>query len=422
MRNVFAQYGQPENQLTHALVCALDADRSLLVPFLRDIARVTGAIPKNLEVTEQSLPGELPSEDEEAGGRGLPDACIYNAEEAWVLAIESKVSSALTRDQLDRHLATLRRRGFDAPRLLTLSVDDPTVGTPTGTINARWSQVYAWLRRHCSASEWAGRAVEYMEICESRWPTDGYLKEGTLTEFAGYHFDAKHPYNYLEAKRVQALAMRELRAHKPLARELGANLASTGRSAITGHGGNAVWDYIPFTFASPQEPFTKWPHLTHGLTRVGVEAMITFPNSMRSDLRRELVALGEEGFSRVVAEVERNLRPVLKGVDGAHPLFRSIQRHYKSQRSVPTVDALLEFDLRTASGGGRSTPVKRQEQWLRAAYDALAHSRSNYQIQIGAIFPFAQAGSKLAKKDAWGMVAAAWLAAKPILEVARGQH
>ena len=35
MRNIFDQYEQPENRLTHALVTTLDQDRALLGPLLR---------------------------------------------------------------------------------------------------------------------------------------------------------------------------------------------------------------------------------------------------------------------------------------------------------------------------------------------------------------------------------------------------
>ncbi len=175
--------------------------------------------------------------------------------------------------------------------------------------------------------------------------------------------------------------------------------------------------------AKDADSFTQCPHLTHGLNRTALDAIVTFPNSMRGDLRRRLVGLGEEGFFEVVAEIERNLRPVLKDIPGARPLFRSIQRHYKSQRSVPMVDALLEFDLRTAVGGrsaGGAAGVKPQSQWLSAAFDAFSSRRSNYQIQIGANFAFDHAGSMLARKDAWKLVANAWIAAKPMLDVALG--
>ena len=35
LRNVFDQFSQPENRLTHALVCTLSNERALIRPFLR---------------------------------------------------------------------------------------------------------------------------------------------------------------------------------------------------------------------------------------------------------------------------------------------------------------------------------------------------------------------------------------------------
>ncbi len=112
--------------------------------------------------------------------------------------------------------------------------------------------------------------------------------EGTLTEFAGYPFGPDLPVTYLEAKRVQRLAMDELRKTKSLEKRIHANLSGPGRSSITGSKAAAVWDYIPLHVASDGEAFTKSPHLTHGINDKGVQAMVTFPNSLSTDLRRTI--------------------------------------------------------------------------------------------------------------------------------------
>lgn len=64
MRNIFDQYSQPENRLTHALVCALYEDKSLLNNFVRWVT--SKPIPRaRLYIVEQRLPGEgeLPEEE-----------------------------------------------------------------------------------------------------------------------------------------------------------------------------------------------------------------------------------------------------------------------------------------------------------------------------------------------------------------------
>jgi hypothetical protein len=151
---------------------------------------------------------------------------------------------------------------------------------------------------------------------------------------------------------------------------ISSNLAGLGRSAITGRNASGVWDYIPLKVAVRGENFTKSPHLTHGINE------------------------------------------------------RAVQRHYRSQRSAPILDAMLEFDLRTALPKGeqvKGSRVHSQDQWLRAAYSVLASKRSNYQIQVGADFPFSGKRSKLSTREATTLVAETWIACRPILWAALGK-
>ena len=54
MRNIFDQYAQPENRVTHALMTALDEDRGLLGLFSRELVRVKAPVdPRKLSVLEQ---------------------------------------------------------------------------------------------------------------------------------------------------------------------------------------------------------------------------------------------------------------------------------------------------------------------------------------------------------------------------------
>jgi hypothetical protein len=59
LRNIFDQYSQPENRVTHALMTALNEDRKLLTLFLRS------SDARKLCVLEQQYPGEEePSEED----------------------------------------------------------------------------------------------------------------------------------------------------------------------------------------------------------------------------------------------------------------------------------------------------------------------------------------------------------------------
>src|ERR1035441_2074495 len=100
MRNIFDQYDQQENRLTHALTCALDAEPKLLDNFVK---WVTGkrSPAKRLTIVEQNLPGEEGADDtDEVHRRGLPDAWIHDGEQ-WSVIIESKIESPLDADQLE---------------------------------------------------------------------------------------------------------------------------------------------------------------------------------------------------------------------------------------------------------------------------------------------------------------------------------
>lgn len=72
MRNIYDQYTEPENRLTHAIVSSLAADRKLLRRFVR---WVSGSVPmriKSLEIVEQRLPGDSEVSEEESELRGIP--------------------------------------------------------------------------------------------------------------------------------------------------------------------------------------------------------------------------------------------------------------------------------------------------------------------------------------------------------------
>ncbi len=125
MRNIFDQYSQPENRLTHALVSCLAGDPRLLRKFVRWATGDSVPAGRRLEVLEQRLPGQEEVADEaEAERRGLPDAWIHDGK-GWALIIESKIESPLKRDQLDRHRRVAERRGFSDVHLVALVVDRP---------------------------------------------------------------------------------------------------------------------------------------------------------------------------------------------------------------------------------------------------------------------------------------------------------
>ena len=129
--------------------------------------------------------------EEDAERRGLPDGCISDGID-WALLIESKFASAVSSDQLRRHLRTASRHGLNGCRLLLLTVGEVRQRLPVGVLARRWSEVYRWLMSR-RRSPWMRIAAEYLEVAELRGVQEEYLREGTLTIFTGIPFSAEDP-------------------------------------------------------------------------------------------------------------------------------------------------------------------------------------------------------------------------------------
>ena len=416
MRNIFDQYSQPENRVTHALMTALHEDRKLLGLFLRELVGVKPPCqPDKLTVLEQQYPDEEEPSEEELERRGIPDGWIFD-NEGWCVFIESKVIAKLGSDQIIRHRRTAGLQGFDRVTAVAIAPRLPST-LPVDTVLLEWRNVYAWLRRYTSISAWAARTAEYLEIAEAKLIDSEQFVEGTLTMFSGFPFGRDHPFTYLEGKRVLKLAMGELRQRRDLRVQLKMNPKAPGRPAITGRQSDAVWDFLSLTSSSEAESFTKYPHLTLGVVAQQVEAMVTVPDAVNSTMRRNLIKLDEDGFQRLAGRVVKNLKPLLDSHPGATPWCRGVQRRYPSQKAIPYIDARIDFDLRTAVP--QSGALKVQPRWLSAAYNSFVHKEgSNYQMQMGVLFRYDRC-SELWNANALDLVAEAWLACKPLVDLAR---
>ena len=355
--------------------------------------------------------------EDEAERRGLPDGCISDGT-GWALLIESKAAARISVDQLQRHRRTAARRGIGPVQVLVISIGAPPARLPTWVMLLRWSQVYAWLRNEARRSLWAATAADYLEVAEMRGAADGYLPEGTLTEFAGIPFGPDNPYTYPQAKRVLGLLRSELLADSRLQRVLKADPNSKGRGAITGSGDKRIWDYIGLHASRGAQVFTQLPHLTIGVHDDHLEATVTIPNGIRSRLRSKMLGAHYEDFERLIDGVTRALVRALQPFPGAVPNVTVVQRRYQTQRSQPTVDCMLHFDPRTAlAAAAIRGRVKEQPHWLRVTYEVLKARRSNLQFQVGAEFPYATCPAVHESRIARA-VADTWIACAPIIEAA----
>jgi len=343
-------------------------------------------------VLEQSLPGERDDlTEEEAERRGLPDGCITDGD-SWTLLIESKFAAKPTSEQLRRHVRTCERRGLEEVVGLLLTVHSAPPQLPGNVIAKQWSDVYTWLCRQCGRSWWARRCTEYMQVAEAKEAANTYLQEGKLTMFSGIPFGNGEAYAYGQAKRLLKLLREELCRDKRLSKNLRADLEASGRPAITGRDHSSVWDFIPIRRKRTGRVLkhTEHPHLTLSISQDRVGAYITTPNKMNSGLRAQLLRSSFEEFELLVQKVTTDMVVALKGVDGFVPEVIVLQRHFRSQRSPGVVDCQLRFDGRTtlSKTSRYRGQVKRQPQWVKAAYDALSHRRSNLEFQIGCSFPY----------------------------------
>jgi len=124
------------------------------------------------------------------------------------------------------------------------------------------------------------------------------------------------------------------------------------------------------------------------------------------------------GIKQLLGKVETGIRRSLKHVTRACPYCEVLQRHYRAQRSVPAVDARLEFDLRTAVGERRGG-VKLQPQWMEATVNALKAKRSNLQVAVGASIEFGD--PRLRSKAVLDVIAAVWIACRPWINAIVGR-
>ena len=414
MRNLFDQYDEPENRLSHALGCSLDHDQWLLRSFVRWVTRRQP--PKGrVVVEEQHVPGTPLTDADDTEEIGLPDLWVHDNEQ-WSLIIENKVGARVSMRQLMRHRATAERNGFTDVTLIVLTPEVPRRRMP-GVLCRTWPQVYAWMRRQARRSEWAGHMADYIEIAEVHMTADGYLGEKPLTRFDGIPFGPDHPYSYREAKRAMKLALAELRKRPELCR-LGMDQRGPGRPAITGRDGTTIWDFLPLRAARGKAAFTACPHLDLSIQTQRTLVIVSLPHAVSARMRHNVTDLGAEGFQQLLADVERDVSKAIRVIEGAYPFMETLQRHYTSQRAAPVVDASLEYDLRTTASS-RKSKVKTQPEWAKATFLALSAKRSNLHVGIGAALPYGD--PRIRSRDVLDIIAGIWVGCRPWIRTILGK-
>lgn len=403
IRNVFDQYHQPENRLTHALIHVLAQNRRLTSQFIRRFASQSNP-PRGTTYffSCQSLPGDdKPQSDEEdyVEQDSLPDAWIYDERGRWAVVLECKVTAGLRIDQLRRHISRARKEGYDEAHLLVITAHEQEpqivkklrIRISCSWVN--WSDIYEFFDQH-SGSHLESEFVNYLRVLEGRLMADGY--EGPpLTKFTGIPFGPNDSYKEREAKVV----LRALRAN--LLPQLAASKIlpkideSTPPRPMTG-----TWFMVRFRFASGQD-FTKHPHLTVALTMGepdwkqfgSVWIQLVLPHNAKSEYWKRIRNIKKERLDKVLADVADRIRSWRrrKERDIWEPklTLQLHQRHFYAHTQW-TRDGLLQFDLDTLLNKGHraSAGVKRVPAWFEAAKAILAQShRANFELALQARFP-----------------------------------
>jgi len=411
VRNLFDQYNQPENRLSHALAVCLHEDRRLLESFLLWAGISPPSKNSRLFVVEQTLPGDSPEPEEDAEHKGLPDIVIHDGD-SWCVLIESKIQAAITEDQLKRHRSTMARRGFEQIVLIALikAEDVP----PSGVTGRTWCGLYEWLGKTLPDTEWSKRLRGYLRIAEVRLARDGYLTEGTLTMFDGFPFTSENPYTYGEGKRLLKLAMQELRKNASL-KAIGMDPDAPGRGAITGRSGSSVWDFLSLRDRPEDSAFTKYPHLTLSVKADYLEVAITIPNGVTSSVKRRLIALKADGLAALNGRIVEEIKTVIPP-NGSIEAY-ALQRHYTTQRAPAITDARLHFNLETSRPhGGR---IRHQPEWTALFASLLQHKRANIQFGYYVKLPWDTQG--IDSRESLSMIAGGWIGMRPLLDVLRGK-
>ena len=418
MRNLFDQYEQPENRLTHALMSVLHREPKLLRPFLRWLGVRSAPATRRIHIGQQQMPGTL-VDTELDGQDGLPDGCLYD-DDGWAVLIECKVQAGISISQLQRHRKTAARYGFENVALVLIAPDPPKRQLPADTHFRAWREVYDWFSQRTPGSLWVRQFVEYVQVFESKMLARSYNIGSTLTMFTGFHFDHESPYTYSEGKRLMRLIGQEFRQCRRLIDALQLDPDGKGRTALTRGAEGGVWDYIPLK-AARGASFTAFPHATIILRPAMAAAAITIPNGLRGNITKRLTSLEFDGFEKMIREIEANLRPIVERVPGAQPKLYLLQRHYKSQRSIPNVDGEIWVDLR-AMVGDKSAKIRHQPMWLEAYYNVLVRKRSNMQTGIEVYLPYEYGGEPTVMQTpaALDVMVDTWLALKPLLDFALG--
>jgi hypothetical protein len=307
---------------------------------------------------------------------------VPSERQAELFIIESKITSRLTNDQLQRHTNGLRTRGFEVVGGLAITGDPIRARLPIGWSTFIWSDVYHWLVFQPKRSLWSAELTHFFEVLEAQMINDGSLGDRSLTRFNGIPFGPDHPYTYQEAKRLIRLLRAKLVKNKSALKRLGVDPDASGHKAIMDQ--NLVWDYFLLRRHSKGKLFTAYPHMTFSIQPKLAEATITVPNAVRRDILTALRKTSNEAFHDAVIAFLAAAERHFASTDNIRPMIKLMQRRFKRRNSPAFFDAVLNVDLRTSltklrKAKKRNRQPKFQPEWL---HGTRSNSRESIQPTV----------------------------------------
>ncbi len=402
-RNIFDQYKQPENRVTHALGHAIASNQELLVDFVGFLLDRPCPRGCHVELQKSRVGPAEGTRDADETGDTLPDLWIYSEEKEFACVIENKITADLTGDQMEGHLKMARGFADATVVAITPNPKPPAVddlrreNRPVAWRS--WPELHSWLTRWASERQQPWLLVqfcEYLQLTQEQLYEEG--KDVTITEFSGIPFSNDNPYQPMEAKGLLRDLTSYLRDSSKL-REVypGLERRSTHPIGTYIHG---VWDIIKLE--PNAKDFVKCPHITVAVTDSAVVLHITLPNSAPN--KRYWGRLKAANWQTIFQEIVKNVSQLSASPSNKLPqsYLEIHQRHWSHNRKAgPVLDGKLSFVL-DAAVQGNNRAVKVVPAWL-ADFKLLISRRppANIELQIGINYSYSDYdGSSSIIKDA----------------------
>lgn len=353
LRNIFDQYSQQENHLTHSLLHVLNENRNLLKAILKaNGIKLTG---KQINLITQVAPRT------DKDRTSIPDGYIYTEDYNICIGIETKINeNSLNRDQILGHLKQLS--GYDTSYLAVLTPDgtEPEIITElVKNHNHKNLKFISWkdlLNLMSDLGSDKGKNpvgqylfdefMNYVERCYHMTPFTGFKFRD------GYDRDLAQHY----VKRVAEELTPDIKTLYPDCKK--------ERSQVKG----VWWAW----YSSEEVQNSVHPAFVVGNERV--RCHIILGNGCKKEWKQFYQTLDSDKFKKLLRKV------YTKRPDNSQTIISFRQRHFLN-RTKSVSDAAVEINIATLLGIDKSKP---NDIWWSLIKDvAASKNRYNYQLEIG---------------------------------------